>query len=355
MAFRCFSFSVFFRRKLETSRSRVFPRFVDMASLAPYRYRACRAIASALSKAKTAASGAPVACQEESRLIGAVGARFHTNTAGSWHQYVQHVISSTSGAPRSRGLRGLQAGQLDERLGSVAKRWLSGSQVAGDADGGRGGGKGKRTGNDGYGGNDGASEGSAKAETHAERRKRRREEQKVAASLATVEEEAFSAITDRIPERPMGAVESTSYSLVILAALGFAAAVLYAAFSELIFSPKEYTCFSKTLKKIEEDPRVTIRLGMPMKAYGTESKNRSARQRIPHRLYSDDQGREHVQLQFVAKGPSGRATVHADMYEDSEATGGWRYHYLYLTVESPLAQQVVLVKPYQVGDNEAVV
>ena len=317
------------------------PRSADMASLAPSRYRACRAIASALSKAKTAASGAPGACQEESRLIGAVVARFHTHTAGSLHAYVQYAVSSASVAPGWRGLRGLQAGHLDERLGSVARRWLSGSPVAGDAGAGQGG---------EHGGDDGA-----RSETHAERRKRRREEQKVAASLATVEEEAFSAITDRIPERPMGAVESTSYSLVILAALGFAAAVLYAAFSELIFSPKEYTCFSKTLKKIEDDPRVTIRLGTPMKAYGTESQNRSARQRIPHRIYSDDQGREHVQLQFVAKGPSGRATVHADMYEDSEATGGWRYHYLYLTVESPLAQQVVLVKPHQVGDNEAVV
>lgn len=241
-----------------------------------------------------------------------------------------------------------------ERLGGVTKRWLSSSQVAGDAGGsGNTGGSEKLSNTGGRGGT--SHEGGAKSETHAERRKRRREEQKVAASLATVDEEAFSAITDRIPQRPMGAVESTSYSLVILAALGFAAAVLYAAFSELIFSPKEYTCFSKTLKKIEDDPRVTIRLGTPMKAYGTESKNRSARQRIPHRIYSDEQGREHVQLQFVAKGPSGRATVHADMYEDGEATGGWRYHYLYLTVESPLAQQVVLVKPYQVGDNEAVV
>ena len=194
-------------------------------------------------------------------------------------------------------------------------------------------------------------EGSGKGshETHAARRQRRREEQKAQSqSLATIESEEFSAITDKIPQRPMTVVESTSYSLVILAALGFAAAVLYAAFSELIFSPKEQTCFSKTLKKIQEDPRVTIRLGTPMKAYGTESKNRSARQHIPHRIYHDDQGKEHVQLQFVAKGPSGRATVHADMFEED---GAWRYHYLYLTVESPLPQQVVLVKPYQV-DNE---
>jgi import inner membrane translocase subunit TIM21 len=317
-----------------------------MTSLAPYRYRACRAIASALSKAETGASGVPGFGQEESRAIGAVAARFHACAAGSWHQYVQDAVSGARGAPGWRGGRGMQAGQMDERLGSVARRWLSDSSVGGGADGADGAAGGRKGGSGGDAG--------ATSETHAERRKRRREAQK-AASLATVEEEAFSAITDRIPERPMGAVESTSYSLVILAALGFAAAVLYAAFSELIFSPKEYTCFSKTLRKIEDDPRVTIRLGTPMKAYGTESQNRSARQRIPHRIYSDDQGREHVQLQFVAKGPSGRATVHADMYEDSEATGGWRYHYLYLTVESPLAQQVVLVKPHQVGDNEAVV
>lgn len=44
--------------------------------------------------------------------------------------------------------------------------------------------------------------------------------------------------------------------------LQFAAAVLYAALSELVFSPKEYVCFSKAVSKIKDDPRVTIRLGM---------------------------------------------------------------------------------------------
>lgn len=77
--------------------------------------------------------------------------------------------------------------------------------------------------------------------------------------LAAADEEPFSAITDKIPQRPMSVVEGTSYTLVIIAALGFAAAVLYAALSELVFSPKEYTCFSHALKRIEDDPRVTIR------------------------------------------------------------------------------------------------
>ena len=34
------------------------------------------------------------------------------------------------------------------------------------------------------------------------------------------EEEEFSAITDKIPQRPVSVVEGTSYTLVILAALG---------------------------------------------------------------------------------------------------------------------------------------
>ena len=163
-----------------------------------------------------------------------------------------------------------------------------------------------------------------------------------------IDEEEFNAITDKIPQRPMSVVEGTSYTLVIIAALGFAAAVLYAAFSELLFSPKEYTCYSKALARIEDDPRVTIRLGSPIHAYGTESRNRSARQRIPHRIYNDANGVEHVQLQFHAKGPSGKAVVHADMYKEGQE---YKYHFLYLTVESPLPQQVVLIRPHQ-PDNE---
>lgn len=158
-------------------------------------------------------------------------------------------------------------------------------------------------------------------------------------------EEEFSAITDKIPQRPITVVEGTSYTLVIIAALGFAAAVLYAALNELVFSPKEYQCYSKTLEKIKDDPRVTVRLGSPISAYGSESRNRAARQRIPHRLYTDGEGREHVQLQFHMRGPSGRATVNADMYQDG---GNWQYHFLYMNVESPVPQQVVLVRPGQV-------
>ena len=160
-------------------------------------------------------------------------------------------------------------------------------------------------------------------------------------------DEEFSAITDKIPQRPVTVVEGTSYTLLIIAALGFAAAVLYAALKELVFSPKEYECFNTTLNKIKDDPRVTVRLGAPISAYGSESRNRAARQRIPHRIYTDQDGREHVQIQFHMKGPSGRALVSADMFKDA---GNWRYHFLYLKVESPIPQQVILVRPGQVEE-----
>ena len=38
-------------------------------------------------------------------------------------------------------------------------------------------------------------------------------------NLVVADEEEFSAITDKIPQRPMTVVEGTSYSLVIIAAL----------------------------------------------------------------------------------------------------------------------------------------
>ena len=94
----------------------------------------------------------------------------------------------------------------------------------------------------------------------------------------------------------MGVVEGTSYSLVILAAIGFGIALLWTAVSSLLIQPKEYTCFNVTLDKLRDDPRVTVRLGTPISGYGQESRNRAARQRIPHRAYNDDNGTEHIQV-----------------------------------------------------------
>lgn len=52
-------------------------------------------------------------------------------------------------------------------------------------------------------------------------------------------EDPFDAPTYNIPEKPVTFVEGASYSLIILAGLGIAAAAAYGVFNELIFQPKE--------------------------------------------------------------------------------------------------------------------
>lgn len=39
-----------------------------------------------------------------------------------------------------------------------------------------------------------------------------------------------------------------------------------------------------------------MRIGSPIKGYGQESRNRAARQRIPHRVWNDEDGVEHIEV-----------------------------------------------------------
>lgn len=39
-----------------------------------------------------------------------------------------------------------------------------------------------------------------------------------------------------------------------------------------------------------------MRIGSPIKGYGQESRNRAARQRIPHRVWTDEDGVEHIEV-----------------------------------------------------------
>lgn len=41
---------------------------------------------------------------------------------------------------------------------------------------------------------------------------------------------------------------------------------------------------------------MTVRIGTPVTGYGQESRNRAARQRIPNRVWTDEDGVEHVEV-----------------------------------------------------------
>ncbi|GAY41861.1 hypothetical protein CUMW_062630 [Citrus unshiu] len=171
--------------------------------------------------------------------------------------------------------------------------------------------------------------------------------------ISTVED-PFDAPTYNIPEKPVTFTEGASYSLIILAGLGVAGAAAYAVFKELIFEPKEYKIFNKALKRIQDDgqdqnsivllgvrKRVRVRIGSPITGYGQESRNRAARQRIPNRVYTDEFGIEHVEVNFYIRGPHGAGKVFTEMFKDKEDKQ-WKFTYLIVEITSPYKAQLML-------------
>ena len=165
-------------------------------------------------------------------------------------------------------------------------------------------------------------------------------------ALTIEDDEEFDEITDKwIPEKPVTKAETAGYSVVIILGLGLAASALFFASKELFMSPKEYVAFNAALKQIELDPRVTSALGESITGYGSESRNRSQRQRIPHTIVRDPaSGREVVRVQFHARGARGNATVHAE-YDSSNAEEP--FGYLIVDVERPRAMRLVVKEPRQ--------
>ncbi|KAI7737927.1 hypothetical protein M8C21_027393 [Ambrosia artemisiifolia] len=157
----------------------------------------------------------------------------------------------------------------------------------------------------------------------------------------TTVEDPFDAPTYNIPDKPMTFTEGASYSVVILVGLGIAAAAGYGVFKELIFEPKEYKVFNKALRRIQDDSQVKVRIGSPITGYGQESRNRAARQRIPNRVWKDDDGVEHVEVNFYIRGPHGAGKVFSEMFKDKE-DNQWKFMYLQVEIHSPSPSRMLL-------------
>ncbi|KAJ6675608.1 MITOCHONDRIAL IMPORT INNER MEMBRANE TRANSLOCASE SUBUNIT TIM21 [Salix viminalis] len=135
--------------------------------------------------------------------------------------------------------------------------------------------------------------------------------------VSTVED-PFDSPTYNIPEKPVTFTEGASYSIIILAGLGVAAAAAYAVFKELIFEPKEYKIFNKALKRIQDDSQVRVRIGSPI-----------------------TDGVEHVQINFYIRGPHGAGKVSAEMFKD-KVDKQWKYTYLIVETMQPSRSQLIL-------------
>ncbi|KAE9619108.1 putative mitochondrial import inner membrane translocase subunit Tim21 [Lupinus albus] len=172
-------------------------------------------------------------------------------------------------------------------------------------------------------------------------RKQGKSTDKTKNEITNVEEDPFSAPTYNIPEKPVTFVEGASYSVIILAGLGIAAAAGYAVFKELIFQPKEYKIYSKALKRIQDDGQVRVRIGFPITGYGQESRNRAARQRIPNRVWTDEDGLEHVEVNFYIRGPHGHGKVFSEMFK-GPADNEWKFTNLIVEIRAPSSAQLIL-------------
>ncbi|KAI4300103.1 hypothetical protein L6164_033517 [Bauhinia variegata] len=159
--------------------------------------------------------------------------------------------------------------------------------------------------------------------------------------ISTMDDPSDDAPTYNIPQKPVTFVEGASYSVIILAGIGIAAAAAYGVFKELIFEPKEYKIYGKALKRIQDDSQVRVRIGSPITGYGQESRNRAARQRIPNRIWTDEDGVEHVEVNFYIRGPHGHGKVFSEMFKD-QVDKQWKFTYLIVEIKSPSTAQLIL-------------
>ncbi|GMY06180.1 probable mitochondrial import inner membrane translocase subunit TIM21 isoform X1 [Fagus crenata] len=179
-------------------------------------------------------------------------------------------------------------------------------------------------------------------QTKSEKHKGQRRSQNSKDKEIQAVEDVFNAPTYNIPEKPVTFVEGASYTAIILAGLGVAAAAVYAVFSELIFRPREYQIFSKALKRVQADSQVSVRIGSPITGYGQESKNRAARQRIPRKIWLDEEGVEHVEINFHIRGPHGAGVVFTEMFRHQKEGKEWKYLYLIVEIRTPTPSQLIL-------------
>ena len=104
--------------------------------------------------------------------------------------------------------------------------------------------------------------------------------------------------------------------------------------------PYRYKIFGKALARIQSDSQVfgdhvillqvvllslsnyfyifcqvTGRIGHPITGYGQETRNRAARQRIPNKIWTDEDGVEHVEVAYTLVSATVSASIVPNLHE----------------------------------------
>ncbi|XP_011863639.1 PREDICTED: mitochondrial import inner membrane translocase subunit Tim21 [Vollenhovia emeryi] len=123
-------------------------------------------------------------------------------------------------------------------------------------------------------------------------------------------------------------LKSAGYLGVIVGGIGVTALIIYTLCSELFSSSSPYAVYSEARVRCMEHPKVMDVLGAPVKAFGEETR-RGRRRHITHLYYVKD-GVKYMRLRFYVQGTRRQGTVYAEVKEN--ASGGYEYSYLYVTV-----------------------
>lgn len=114
-------------------------------------------------------------------------------------------------------------------------------------------------------------------------------------------------------EKVKETTKTASYLGVILLGVAVTGTLFYAIFQELFSSKSPNNIYTEAYKKCIADPRVEDKLGLPITAYGEESR-RGRRQHVSHVVY-EKEGRKHLRMKFYLKGNFFKGTVHLEMAE----------------------------------------
>ncbi|CAG9826110.1 unnamed protein product [Diabrotica balteata] len=140
-------------------------------------------------------------------------------------------------------------------------------------------------------------------------------------------------------EKVKETTKTVSYLGIIAFGLVVTGSLFYAVFNELFSSKSPNNIYSKAVKKCLADHRVEDKLGLPITAYGEQTR-RGRRQHVSHVVYTGRDGRKHLRMKFHLKGSFHSGTVQLDMAEND--AGDYEYRYIYLEVDDLLNNVIVI-------------
>lgn len=107
--------------------------------------------------------------------------------------------------------------------------------------------------------------------------------------------------------------KTASYLGVILVGVAVTGTLLYSVLRELFSGSSPNNIYSEAVEMCKNDTRVQDKLGLPITAFGEESRRRR-RQHVSHAVFQRD-GKQCIRMKFYLKGSFHKGVVHLEKIE----------------------------------------